>query len=234
MEDLTEKLSQRNLLIRGHLDLARRHANRMARRLPSTINRDELESAALLGLTEAAERFDPEKGETFAAFAAKRVRGAILDELRRNDVLTRRGRERAKHLAKFMATMQQTEDRAPTVAEIAKELEIGEEVAGLYWSRLVSATLVPFEKLHEVVQDKRGIAPDKALAKREQRAAMTEAMGLLSARDLEVISRYYGAGHTLKEIGSQLGVSESRVCQIRTRALRSLRKAMPASLETTY
>jgi RNA polymerase sigma factor for flagellar operon FliA len=198
------------------------------------IQRDELMSAALLGLTEAAERFDPKKGETFAAFAAKRVRGAILDELRRNDILTRRGRERAKQLSQFVAKMEQSAGRAPTVAEIAAELKISENAAGLYWSRLVTATLVPFEPFNEIVQNKNGDAPDKALARREQRAAVTEAMELLSERDLTVISKYYRDGHTLKEIGSEMGVSESRVCQIRTRALRSLRQAMPSSIEATY
>ena len=81
-----ENRFHRNELICEHLEMARRLARKIARRLPSVVRRDDLESAALLGLTEAASRFDSTRGEPFGAFAAKRVRGAVLDELRRSDI----------------------------------------------------------------------------------------------------------------------------------------------------
>lgn len=216
----------RNALIRGHMDMARRLARKVARRVPRSVLRDELESAALLGLTEAAVRYDASRGEPFVAYAAKRVRGAILDELRKSDVLTRRGREGARRLADATRTVEAKVGRPATTDEIARVLGVTIEEVSRARAQLSSPALVPLDDVRDMPRTPESQSPDERVASEQQRAALVEALQQLPERDSQILSLYYQENLTLKEIGDVLGVSESRVSQLRSRALSKLRRVI--------
>lgn len=218
---------QRHRLIQEHLDMARRLARKIARRVPLVVRRDDLESAALLGLTEAANRYDPTRGEPFVAYAAKRVRGAVLDELRKNDILTRRGREGARRLADASRAVEAQVGRPATPQEIATHLGIKLEEVEEARARL-QPTLVPLDENRDIPKNSVFAAPDEQVAEKERKAAVMVALKTLGERDLQILSMYFQDGLTLKEIGQIMGVSESRVSQLRSRALGRLRRAVNA------
>lgn len=216
---------ERHELIRDHLEMARRLARKIARRVPMFVRRDDLESAALLGLTEAANRYDSTRGEPFVAYAAKRIRGAVLDELRKNDILTRRGREGARRLADAASAVEARLGRAPTSQEIADHL--GVELAEVQEARArLQPTLVPLDENRDAPKTSVFAPPDEQVANAERKAAVMEALTSLGKRDLQILSMYFQDELTLKEIGHIMGVSESRVSQLRSRALGRLRRAV--------
>jgi RNA polymerase sigma factor FliA len=223
---LTLESTSRDALICEHLDMARRIARKTLRRLPSSVRLDDLESAAMLGLTEAATRFDPTRGEPFVAFAAKRVRGAILDDLRRQDVLTRRGRERARELDAATRAVEDRTGRAATTEEVAGELGCSAEEVSRRRGRLQAANVVALDDVAELTAPASELGADALIEQRERQEEMVAALEALPQRELLILSMYFQDGLTLKEIGDILGVSESRVCQLRGRALRTLRKRM--------
>jgi len=218
----SERAKQRDELITVHLDMALKMARKMARRLPSAVSRDDVESAALLGLTEAASRYDTSRQEPFMAFAAKRVRGAILDHLRKNDILSRRARQGARKVLEVACELEASLGRAPTDAEIASSMGMTELAFNRAYSCIRAATVIHLDDLRgELCQDGR----DGILVGETQRrkSALMRALEILDDREQMVLSCYYREGLTLKEIGALLGVTESRVCQIHTHALASLR-----------
>lgn len=223
-----EDRSHRNELICEHVEVARRLARNIARRLPSAVRRDDLESAALLGLTEAATRFDPTRGEPFGAFATKRVRGAVLDELRHNDILTRRGRESARHIARATKAVEGHLGRMATTEEIATQLGLPLDEVQVAIGRL-QPSLVLLDEERDMPHESPFAAPDQQVAEAQSRRAVLLALRSLASRDLEILSMYFRDELTLQEIGHILGVSESRVSQLRTRALQRLRLAMEAA-----
>jgi RNA polymerase sigma factor for flagellar operon FliA len=223
-EPLTQQ--DRQTLILDHLEMAKRMARKFARRVPRSFGRDEIESAAVLGLTEAATRFDAQRGEPFIAYAAKRVRGAVLDELRRRDVLTRRCRQKARRMADAVRAVEAQEGREATADDVAETLGMSTEEVLDTQLRVQAPTMVPLDDVRDV-SNLATIAPvDEQVDFKRRAAALREVLPLLPKRELMVLSMYYQDGLTQKEIGTLLGVSESRVCQLRARALRSLRSSM--------
>lgn len=212
-------------LITQHIDMARRLARSVARSVPPQ-KRDELESAALLGLTEAARRYDPTRGEPFGAFAVRRVRGAVLDELRKTDVLTRRARQLARQVDEVIGALELQLGREPSNDEVAGELGIAEtQVCDL---REGQARLVAFDAAESTTPSHLGADPVERIQKRQEVAAVNEAIDKLSDREREVVDMYYRRGMKLKEIGEELGVTESRVSQMRSAAIKSLRRQVVA------
>lgn len=212
--------------IREHMGMARRLARKVCRRLPPTANHEELESAAYLGLAEAAARFDPSRGEPFVAFAAKRIRGAIFDELRRADALTRRGREGARRIQKAAETAEKRRGGPVDSEDVAGELGISADELSRERGKFENAKAVSFDELLESPAADSEEAPDRVCARAQEKTALASAISALSERDQLVLSLYYRDDLTLKEIGEVLGITESRVCQIRSRTLCALRAAI--------
>ncbi len=212
-----------NQLINEHVDMARRLARTMARRVPEH-RRDDLEGAALLGLTEAAQRYNPDRGEPFGAFAVHRVRGAILDELRRGDVLSRRARSSARRVDAAAAAIQARCGRTASNEEIAQELGMsGDEVENARAAGTVHS--VPLDYSEPVAATQH---PAERIERRQQERMLVSAIARLSSREREVMRLYYEEGLKLREIGQRLGVTESRVCQLRSAAVASLRQSIVA------
>lgn len=216
----------RDELIRNHLGLARRIARGYARRVPASVRAEDLEGAALLGLTEAAGRFDHRHPDAFIAFAARRIRGAVLDELRRDDPLTRRGRSAVKKLERARVELRTQHGRDATDDELLARLGWTEEE--LERHRLgAETTRLDVTACADLVTSDPASQPDEQAAASEIKARLVDALDTLPERDLQILGMYYSDGKTLKEIGGALGVSESRVCQLHGRALARLKGALP-------
>lgn len=210
-----------NQLISEHVEMARRLARTMSLRVPEH-RRDDLEGAALLGLTEAAQRFNPDRGEPFGAFAIHRIRGAILDELRRGDVLSRRARSSARRVDAAAAAIQARYGRAASNDDIAHELGMSDaEVEDARAAGSVHA--VPLDYSEPVAATPH---PVERIERRQQERMLVAAIARLSNREREVMRLYYEDGLKLREIGKRLGVTESRVCQLRSAAVASLRQSI--------
>lgn len=220
------EVANRDVLIADHMTMARKMARRMSRRLPATVSREDIESAALLGLTEAASRYDKSRNEPFMAFATKRVRGAILDHLRRNDWLTRRGRQEARRLADTEKQLEAEFGRAVSDSEIAEKMGVSEDEFSSHYATLREATVVHLEELPFLPENATSGTPTECIERQQIRAALMRALETLEERELLILMCYYQEGLTLREIGQLLGVTESRVCQLHSQTLRTLRNQM--------
>lgn len=216
----------RNSLITDHVEMALKMARKMAARLPNSVSREDVESAALLGLTEAASRYDDRRNEPFMAFAKKRIRGAVLDHLRRIDHLSRRSRQDARRIVDATRRLEALHGRPVSEREVAIEMGVAEEDVRNAYSSLRAATPVQLDESEDILFSLNRETPAEVIEKQQQRTALSQALKALDQRTLLIIALYYQEGLTLSEIGRILGVTESRVCQLRTQALRELREKL--------
>lgn len=218
-----DAIRERRIL--DHVDMARRIAMRVARRVPRWLSADDLVAAAMIGLTEAAERYDEARGEPFIAFAEKRIRGAVLDELRRGDVLSRRNRVTASRIGAVIRTLEHQLGRPPEDQEVADALSV---TLDDYRNNLVMLTQLSFVEVGQAVQPllANEPRPDEQTESRELVAKLKSALGELPERDARLLALYYIEELGYAEIGELFGISESRVCQLHGRALARLRERM--------
>jgi RNA polymerase sigma factor for flagellar operon FliA len=228
--------SREDELVRAHLGLANQAVNELARRLPAYVNRDDLSSAAMLGLAQAARSWDPDRGASFERHAATRIRGALLDELRDSDWASRSVRSRARRLQQAGEALTGRLGRAPTQAELAEEL--GTDTAAV--QKLVSdvhrATVLNYESIvadgeADDLLPSGDRAPDHVLVDRERRAYLSDAVLALPERLRAVVIGYFYQERPMLEIAVELGVTESRVSQLRAEALILLRDGLNAHLD---
>ncbi len=218
-----------------HLPLVRGIANRVRERLPVQVELDDLVHAGIMGLFDAVDRFQPDKNVVFHLYAKHRIRGAILDSLRQLDWASRDQRKRFKSIDSAVHEQAQRLGRAPSDAEVAAGLGISEAELMRQKRDLQAAGLVAIQH-HKVEQYEHSMTlenaeskdelPDGQLARQEMREALNAAVGALPTRYQKVISMYYGQDCTMKEIGEELQVNESRVSQIHKAALHKLNAAL--------
>jgi RNA polymerase sigma factor for flagellar operon FliA len=215
---------ERERLIVEHLDMARRIAMRVGRRVPADIREEDLIAAAMIGLTEAADRYDGSRGEPFVAFAEKRIRGAVLDELRKGDIMPRRMRAAARKVGQTVRELSAKLGREPEDEEIAKALGVTVEE---YLTDLEGLTHVSAVDLDSVQSEERfqseEASPEASTARKILVERVQAALQTLPKRDAIVMSLYYVEELSYAEIGKMIGVTESRVCQIHSRCLARLR-----------
>ena len=234
-----ETTPTRDQLVIEHVDIVKSIANRLARRLPPTVERMDLISIGMLGLINAAGRYRPRLGVPFDAFARRRVLGAMLDELRSLDRATRSVRRKGREIDETLARQRSELWREPTEAEIAEEMNLSEAEYLQTLDKLRTAEIGSMRELD--VTDSRGESlialsigedghPDAQLERAEMRGLLAEALERLPERERQVLALSYEKELTLKEIGAVLGVCESRVCQIRTLAVSRLRASMRDAL----
>ncbi len=211
---------ERDRLISEHVDAARRISMRMARRCPDWVSRDDLVSAGLLGLTEAAERYDTTRKEPFLAFAEKRIRGAVLDELRRGDILPRRARQMVRKIGATIRDLEQTNGGPVAHEDIAKVLGVS---LAEYKTDLEPLVHVAVGSLG----DDEFPCPEDSLETRRIRlqavARVRAALPSLGERDLLVLGLHYNEELTYSQIAKVLRITTSRVCQLHTRAIARLK-----------
>lgn len=205
-------------------------ARRLARRLPSHVDLDDLISAGVIGLMEAAERFDPARVDRFEAFAEFRIRGAMLDDLRARDTLSRDMRRLSNELRDATRRLESQLGRTPDQEELASRL--GVQVAELYarQKKLSGASVVGIDDAGPDLLDRTGDHtaedPFEAAARAELLGRLASSIEGLPEKMRQVLSLYYCENLNLKEIGAVMGVTESRVCQIHGEATRRLRAAL--------
>ncbi len=211
--------------IRKGLPLVRRMAYRMVRRLPPNVDVGDLIGAGHEGLLKAVESYDPERHDRFESYAELRIRGAILDELRAADPMTRHGRRKLAEVSRAVASLRQDLGREPEPDEIAERLGVSlEEYHRLTESLARGPALGRLgETEGDDIADERGDDPHGAYEQREMRGRLAEAIRKLPERTQLVLALYYQEECTQAEIGRIFGVTESRVCQILGEAAARLR-----------
>lgn len=219
--------AERDRLIHEHVEVARRISLRMARRCPDWIDREDLVAAALLGLTEAAERYDVTRNEPFLAFAEKRIRGAVLDELRRGDIMPRRTRTLARKIGATILELERKLAAPPTDEQVADALGVTVENYKSDLEQLVHVTIGTFEGVEGTIASTDD-SPELAAIRRQTIVRVRAILPTLEPRDTLVIALYYNEELTYQEIAQVLGVTTARVCQLHGRVIARLR----AELET--
>lgn len=225
----------RRQLVDLHARIVKYVAGRMAIGLPHYVEFNDLISAGLLGLLQAVDNFDPERGIKFETYAIPRIRGAILDELRSQDWFPRSLRRKAKMLEEAYGTLEVQLGRPATDAEVAKRLSIDiSELDGIM-GEVAVATIVSLDadtsgddsenstSLGDYLADSRTDDIEKVIARQEMKDLIGARMAELPEKEQLVLVLYYYEELTLKEIGEILDVTESRVCQIHTRAIMRLK-----------
>jgi len=234
--------AEREQVIHQHVDLVKYEVDRVAAALPAEVDREDLVSAGIIGLIKAVDRFDPNRGASFATYATTLMRGAIMDELRAMDWAPRGLRGKYRRLEQAIARLRQELGRQPQETEIAQELGISLDE---YEQLLRDATATAIMSLDAVVEaggdanmpsnDDLSLGraewnPSAVVDNAELRRLLAEVVTELPEREQLVISLYYDEELTLREIGAVLGVTESRVCQIHTQAVARLRAGLSAKL----
>jgi len=205
-------------------------ARRLARRLPAHVEIDDLISSGVIGLMEAAERFDPSRVDRFEAFAEFRIRGAMLDDLRSRDTLSRDMRRLSNELRDATRKLEAQLGRTPDQEEIAKRLGVGVEELYVRQQKLSGSSVVGIDDagpdLLERTGDQTAADPFEQASRHEMTEQLVSGIGHLPEKMQQVLSLYYCDNLNLKEIGAVLGVTESRVCQIHGEATRRLRDSL--------
>ncbi|MCB1980090.1 MAG: RNA polymerase sigma factor FliA [Burkholderiaceae bacterium] len=228
----------RDALLRQHVPLVRRLAHHMIAKLPANVEIDDLIQVGMIGLSDALTRFEATQGVQFETFATQRIRGAMLDELREADWMSRSSRKSQKDIEKAVQRLEQKLGRSPLESEIAQELEMSlsdyqsllGKVRGTQLVYLEDMTRVEgeegegFLERHETAD-----APTDPMAMlRDQRLrnALVLAIEALPEREQHIMGMYYEQDMNLKEIAAVLGVTESRVCQLHSQSIARLRARM--------
>ena len=216
-------------LIENHVDLVKRIACHLTGRLPATVDLNDLLQAGMIGLLEAGRNFDPSRGASFETYAGIRIRGAMLDEVRKLDWTPRSVHQKHRQVSEAMQAIEAESGQRADARSIAGRMGISMDE---YHSILRDTAGCRLFSLEETLEE-RGpgrelpgpddVAPDRALSRSQMRDELAESMTHLSEREQLVLSLYYERELNLKEIGKVLGVSESRVCQIHGQALIRLR-----------
>lgn len=234
----------RDQLILAYSPLVKYVAGRMGTGLPAHIEEGDLISYGLLGLIGAIERYDPSRNIKFETYAISRIKGSIIDELRALDWVPRSVRSWARQVERAVTRLENELHRAPSDEEIAAELEITVEEFNDILTQISCASIVALDEfwtlsgsggdkvtLMDTIEDDTAPDPSRALDIQAVKELLAEAIRRLPEREKIVIGLYYYEGLTLKEIGEVLGVTESRVSQLHTKAILRLKGRMKEQLE---
>jgi RNA polymerase sigma factor for flagellar operon FliA len=226
----------RDRLILHYSPLVKYVAGRVAVGLPANIEQADLISYGIFGLIDAIEKYDRERGIKFETYAISRIRGSIIDELRAIDWVPRSVRFKAREVEKAYTSLENKLKRPPSDAEIADELGVSLEDLNHIYTQLSTVSLVALDELMsvegergdrlslvETLEDTKTAGPVDALEAEEMKSILGAAINRLPEREKIVVTLYYYEGLTLAEIGQVLGVTESRVCQMHTKAVLALR-----------
>ena len=237
-EEGLAEAEDRDRLILTHIPLLKHLVGRMCFDVPNGLDRDDLFGYGMLGLIAAADSWEQSRGLKFSTYAYTKIRGAILDELRRMDFLPRARRERVRSLDAAVQRLEQQNGIPPTPEQLSEELGLRlDELDGVLLSA-VSASQTslddgPSEQLSALLSDPRSCDPVGSAEWKELRVLLTEAIGNLPEQEKSVITLYYAEDLLLRDIARILGVTESRVSQIHSRALYRLNRVMGALTRTS-
>lgn len=222
----------REKIIEQYLPLVKKVALRIKNRLPPHVEMDELISAGYMGLVEAANRFDPERIDTFSYFAELKIRGAIYDYLRSLDILSKEKRKKVKEFEEVYDRLSSSNGGLVEMEELKRELGMSESEimdimrcsASAYMESLTDPLVEGEESYNLLSIIEAEDEPPKFLEENELFNLVVQAISSLPEREQLVLSLYYADGFTFKEIGKILDITESRVCQIHWRAIKKIRE----------
>jgi RNA polymerase sigma factor for flagellar operon FliA len=237
----TDDQRAREQLVLAFSPLVKYVAGRMSSGLPAHVEEADLISYGLLGLISAIERFDLSREIKFETFAMTRIKGSIIDELRSLDWVPRSVRAKAREIERANSKLEHTLHRAPTDQEVADELEMTMDEFQDALTRISNSSVIALDELWtlsdssgdqvsllDTIQDPDAVDPAQAMDVTETKDRLAESIARLPEREKLVIALYYYENLTLREIGEVLGVTESRVSQLHTKAVLRLKSALQA------
>ncbi|MAE29876.1 MAG: FliA/WhiG family RNA polymerase sigma factor [Planctomycetes bacterium] len=221
----------RNTLMERHYPLVKYIAERLQQTLPRSIELDDLISAGLFGLMDAIRGFDPDRGFKFKTYCSTRIRGSILDQLRSQDWVPRLVRLKATRIDKALQSLTSQYGREPTHSELAESLELShgdlsKEISGGTAKAVFSISerwddsSEDGGEKSEIIEDKKATDPISELHQKDLMVYLTRS---LTSKERFIIEQYYQVGHTMREIGEMLALTESRVCQIHSNVMGRLK-----------
>jgi RNA polymerase sigma factor for flagellar operon FliA len=233
----------RDRLILTYAPLVKYVAGRLGSGLPAHVDENDLVSYGLLGLIGAIERFDPNRDIKFETYAIARIKGSIIDELRAMDWVPRSVRSRARDIERAIGELERKLHRAPTDEEIAEKLGVSTDDLNDSLTEIGRSSIAALDELWTIssggggdqvalidtLEDTQGPEPQSELAQTELKEALGEAIARLPEREKLVVTLYYYEELTLREIGEVLGVTESRVSQLHTKAILRLKARLAGS-----
>jgi RNA polymerase sigma factor for flagellar operon FliA len=233
----------RDRLILTYAPLVKYVAGRLGSGLPAHVDEGDLVSYGLLGLIAAIERYDPDRDVKFETYAIARIKGSILDELRAMDWVPRSVRSRAREIERAMTELESKLGRAPNDEEIAAKVGITTDELEGSLTDISRSSIAALDELWTVsgsggdqialidtIEDTQGPEPQSAFVQTEVREAVADAISRLPEREKLVVTLYYYEDLTLREIGEVLGVTESRVSQLHTKAILRLKARLGGSM----
>jgi RNA polymerase sigma factor for flagellar operon FliA len=221
-------------LIERYLPLVRNVVDRIKLNVPAHVDADDLYSVGITGLIAAVRKFDPEQGSTFASYASMRIRGAILDELRRMDWCPRRARARSRKLKSAINDVEQKVGRAATDEEVCAELGLTQKEYNKWVEEAKPVTFINIDhevksdegggaSLHELLADESDVTGRDTLEKEELLQLLTERIASLPDIPRKILAMYYHENLRLAEIAAVFDLTESRICQIHAQTILTLR-----------
>ncbi len=231
----TEDFDLRQALIEEYASLVKYIVDRISVNLPNHIDKDDLLIVGIIGLIDAIEKFDLSFKVKFETYASRRIRGAVLDELRAMDWLTRSSRKNANDLEHVISKLEEELGRVPEESEIASEMHVSTEKVRDIFSEVSGAKILSLDfssgpddssTLLDTLVDKKNPTPCKVIEQEDIKKIFMDLMELLSEQERNVLALYYFEGLVLKEIGAVLNISESRVSQIHAKAILHLRSKL--------
>lgn len=232
----TPPISNEDHLVREHLDLVRKMVHHAATRVPAHVSRDDLLSAGMAALAMAARNFDPTRGVPFDRYAATRIRGGIIDELRSFDWASRPVRTKARALNNVKEELTATLGRTPTPEELADAAGISVATLAHLADDVHRSVVLNYEAILDggdsdaVLPSAEG-DPEEHLLAQERAECVTKAIGALPERLQVVVRGYFFEERTVADIAAELGVTQSRVSQLRAEAMELLRDGVNSQLE---
>ena len=229
----------RDNLIRQYQPLVRKLAHHMMAKLPASVQVDDLIQVGLIGLSEALSRYEVAQGVQFETFATQRIRGAMIDELRENDWMSRGSRKSQKDIEQALRRLEHQLGRSPLESEIARELGMSLADYQTLLGKVRGTQLVYLEDMTRGGEDDDSFLdrhetdgnngdPMQLLRDQRLRESLVGAIKTLPEREQYIMSMYYEQDMNLKEIAAVLGVTESRVCQLHSQSIARLRAKMRA------
>jgi RNA polymerase sigma factor for flagellar operon FliA len=233
----------RDRLILTYAPLVKYVAGRLGSGLPAHVDEGDLTSYGLLGLIAAIERYDPDRDVKFETYAIARIKGSILDELRAMDWVPRSVRSRAREIERAMTELEAKLGRAPSDEELATKIGISQEELEDSLTDISRSSIAALDELWSVaggegdsialidtIEDEATPDPQSALSATEMKEAVADAIARLPEREKLVVTLYYYEDLTLREIGEVLGVTESRVSQLHTKAILRLKARLGGTM----
>jgi RNA polymerase sigma factor for flagellar operon FliA len=237
----------REKVILHYAPLVKYVAGRVSTGLPPSVEFGDLVSYGVFGLLDAIEKYDPSRGIKFETYAIARIKGAIIDELRADDWVPRSVRFKAREIEKAYMALEGELRRVPTDQEVARKLGITVDEYLNLLSKMSLISLVALDELWtvsgdkpdkislaDIVEDVKVKDPSKTFEIEEMKDMIAEAINRLPERERIVVTLYYFEGLTMREIGEVLSVTESRICQMHTKAILRLRARLGTALGLEY